>query len=197
MHPIQFDVEFVETRSRLTTFFRLLLAIPHLIVASLWAIPVFIIWIIAWFAILFTGRFPQGMWKFTRDWLVYWTRVSAYCSLLTDPFPPFGASGDYPARLTVEGPEPHSRWKAFLVSILAIPAAVVTYLLQAARNFVGLLCWIIIVITGRQVEGLQSFMELCMRFEVRFLAYILLLSDRYPSFATETAPTASQSVDVV
>ena len=196
MHPVQFDVDFVESRSRLTTFFRLLLAIPHLLVAYLWAIPVCIVWIIAWFAILFTGKFPQGMWKFTRDWLTYWSRVTAYASLLADPFPPFGAGGQYPARLQVEGPGSHSRWKGLLVLLLAIPAYVVAYLLQLARGVVSILCWFIIVITGRQVEGLQGFMELCMRFEMRFFAYVLLLTDRYPSFATENATASPQIADV-
>src|SRR5262249_2210835 len=82
--PVQLDVEFVEPRSRLTTFFRWILAIPHLIFASLWGIVASIVVLIAWFAILFTGRFPAGMYNLVDGWVRYYSRVFGYMYLVSD-----------------------------------------------------------------------------------------------------------------
>ena len=62
--PVHFDVELPERQSRLTTFFRLILVIPHLVVVILWGILVEIAVFLAWFAILFTGRYPRGFFNF-------------------------------------------------------------------------------------------------------------------------------------
>ncbi|MYB41371.1 MAG: DUF4389 domain-containing protein [Chloroflexi bacterium] len=67
-----------------------LLAIPHYIVLSVLGVVVLVITVIAWFAILFTGRYPQGMFNFVVGWSRWALRVSAYAFLLvTDRYPPF------------------------------------------------------------------------------------------------------------
>ena len=63
-YPVTFKADYVEKRSRLTTFFRLLLAIPHLIVLYFYGLAAGVVVIVAWFALLFTGRYPQGMYDF-------------------------------------------------------------------------------------------------------------------------------------
>ena len=63
-YPIHFDVQLPERQSRLTTFFRLILIIPHIVVLAVWAILIEITVFVAWFAILFTGRYPRGLWNF-------------------------------------------------------------------------------------------------------------------------------------
>ena len=85
-------------RNRLTVFFRWLLAIPHLIVLTLWSIVAEIAIIIAWFAALITGRVPAGLHNFIASWLRYATHVYAYAFLLADPFPPFSGSEAVPDR---------------------------------------------------------------------------------------------------
>src|SRR6202040_2721505 len=95
-HPIGLIVTDDLRRSRLTVFFRLLLAIPHLIWVSLWGIVTEIVVLIAWFAALFTGRVPDGLHNFIASFLRYSIRVTAYVFLLADPFPPFGSGGSYP-----------------------------------------------------------------------------------------------------
>ena len=89
-YPIHFDVQLPERQSRLTTFFRLILVIPHLFVLAVWAFLVEFSVFFAWFAILFTGRYPRGLFNFGAGFLSYSTRVSCYLYLLTDRFPPFG-----------------------------------------------------------------------------------------------------------
>src|SRR6266480_2175786 len=132
-YPIHFEVEHRERYSRLTTFFRLILAIPHVIFVALWGIVVGLVVLIAWFAILFTGRYPRGLFDFAAAFLSYSTRVNCYVYLLTDAFPPFGggSSGDgYPVQVSVDWPERLSRLTTFFRLILAIPAYLVLYVLQ-------------------------------------------------------------------
>lgn len=85
-------VDFVpetEGRNRLTIFFRLLLAIPHFIVLALISIVAFFVYIIAFFAVLFTGKWPVGLRNFIIGLIRWSTRLSAYMYLLTDKYPPF------------------------------------------------------------------------------------------------------------
>ena len=77
-YPVTFKADYVEKRSRLTTFFRLLLAIPHIIFLYFYGLAAGVVVIIAWFALLFTGRYPQGMYDFVAGSLRYSTRVYGY-----------------------------------------------------------------------------------------------------------------------
>ena len=63
-YRVTFKADYVEKRSRLTTFFRLLLAIPHIIFLYFYGLAAGVLVIVAWFALLFTGRYPQGMYDF-------------------------------------------------------------------------------------------------------------------------------------
>jgi hypothetical protein len=59
-HPVQYEAVYVAERSRVTTFFRLILAIPHFILVALWGIPVYVVTVIAWIAIIITGSYPRA-----------------------------------------------------------------------------------------------------------------------------------------
>src|SRR5437763_16017589 len=98
--PVIFEQNYVERRSRLTTFFRLILAIPRYVVLSLWAIAASLVVIVAWFVLLFTARWPRGMFGFVAGFCRYATCVYAYVCLLTDGYPPLrgGAESTYPVR---------------------------------------------------------------------------------------------------
>jgi Domain of unknown function (DUF4389) len=83
---------FVDTdrgRNRLTVGLRLILIIPHLIVVGLLALAWWITTMVAWFAILFTGNYPQGLYDFGVGVLRWFIRVEAYLLLLVDDYPPF------------------------------------------------------------------------------------------------------------
>lgn len=79
----------LEGRNRLTTFFRLLLAIPHVVVMFFVFIGVAVAFVIAFFAVLFTGRWPAGLRDFVVGALRWNLRLNAYLFLLTDEYPPF------------------------------------------------------------------------------------------------------------
>jgi hypothetical protein len=79
----------LESRNRLTVGFRIILVIPQVIVLALLAVAAFVAWVIALFAVLFTGRWPEGLRSFVVGVMRWGTRVSAYFLLLTDTYPPF------------------------------------------------------------------------------------------------------------
>jgi hypothetical protein len=91
-YPIELNVQYPEKLSRLTTFFRIIMAIPQYIVLYFIEIAAGIVLFISWWAILFTGRYPRSLYNF-MTWFLRWNvRFSGYMYLLTDKYPPF--SGD-------------------------------------------------------------------------------------------------------
>jgi hypothetical protein len=123
-HPVRLVVEDDYRRSRLTVFFRLLLAIPHFIWFFLWSIAATIVAIVNWFATLIMGRSPRWAHRFLSAYVRYSVHLSAYLYLVGNPYPGFvGAEGQYPVDVTLpEEPQPQVRWKTLLRLILAIPA---------------------------------------------------------------------------
>lgn len=190
-YPIHFDVQLPERQSRLTTFFRFILVIPHLVVLIVWGLLVEIAVFLAWFGILFTGRYPQAFFNFAAAFLSYSTRVSCYLFLLTDRFPPFGGGSrddGYPVQVSVDRPEHLSRLTTFFRIILAIPAYLVMYVLALLGRLLAFFAWFVIIFTGRLPKGLFEVMELPQRYQTRVTGYLMLLTDTYPWFQEETLP---------
>jgi len=88
-YPITVGVAYPERLSRLSTFFRLILVIPQYIVLYFLDIVAFVLMFFAWWAILFTGKYPKGLFDFVAGYVRWNTRVTGYLSLLTDKYPPF------------------------------------------------------------------------------------------------------------
>jgi len=88
-YPITVGISYSEKLSRLTTFFRACMVIPHAIV--LWALGIAsgVIAFISWWAILFTGKYPKWAFTLVAGYVRWYTRVSGYYLLLTDKYPPF------------------------------------------------------------------------------------------------------------
>ena len=89
-HPIQLAVSDDLQRTRLTVAFRIILAIPHFIVLAFLDLAAIIVVIIAWFAILFTGRYPRSLFDFVEGVIRWNNRVLGYAFVMaTDQYPPF------------------------------------------------------------------------------------------------------------
>lgn len=92
-HSISLSVQpQLEGRSRLSVFFRIIMAIPLLIVGIVYAMIMTILMLLAWFAVLFTGSYPEGMRNFVIGSSRFFTRLTVYVFLLTDEYPPFDMS---------------------------------------------------------------------------------------------------------
>jgi Domain of unknown function (DUF4389) len=186
-YPVTFEADYVEKRSRLTTFFRLLLAIPHLIVLTFYALAAGVVVIIAWFALVFTGRWPRGMYDFVAGFFRYGTAVHGYFYLLTDQYPPFGPDVDsYPVRLNVAPPQDeYSRLKVLFRIILAIPPYIIAYAMNIVMQVGAFLAWFAIVVLGRQPKGLQDMIVLGLPYQQRAYTYIALITEDWPPFTDE------------
>ena len=181
-YPVTFDVEYPERLSRWLIFVKWLLAFPHYIVLMLYGIVYFVTLIIAWFAILFTGRYPRGLFDFAVGLLRWSVRVDVYTNLMRDEYPPFGTAGDYPARLEVEYPERLSRWKIFVKWLMAIPHMIILYGYSILAGVITFVAFFIILFTGRYPRALFDLVVGYYRWNTRVYAYLLLLTDEYPPF---------------
>lgn len=194
-YPVTFQVDYVEHHSRLTTFFRLILAIPLAIWLYIYAIVAGIAVVIAWFAIVITGRYPQGLYDFVAGYTRFLARVTAYTVLLCDPYPSFGGSPDpaYPVRMEFVRLEQYSRLKTLLRIILAIPILIVRYVMGILLEIGAVAAWFVILITGKLPRGLFDLMVLANSYTARSDAYIYLLSETYPPFQDENTRAAGTS----
>ena len=88
--PLRVDIRpELANRNRLTVGFRLILAIPHAVVLVILWIASLVVFIIGFFAVLFTGRWPEGLRDFVVNVMRYQLRFETYLSLLVDTYPPF------------------------------------------------------------------------------------------------------------
>jgi hypothetical protein len=182
-HPIRLVVSDDLQRTRLTVFFRLILAIPHFIWLSLWGLIAALAAIVNWFATLFTARSPDGLHRFLATYLRYQTHFFAYVYLIADPFPGFtGKPGSYPIDLEVDPPERQNRWTVAFRLILAIPALFLSRILTSLSGLLAVFSWFAALVLGRVPEGLRNFAALALRIETQTYGYVLLLTGRYPSF---------------
>jgi hypothetical protein len=184
-HPIRLRITDDLRRTRLTVFFRLVLAIPHFVWEALLGIIAIVAVIANWFATLFTGRSPAGLHAFLAGTLRYATHVSAYIFLLADPYPGFylvNLKPDYPIDVEVDPPEAQSRLTVAFRIILAVPAMIVTQILRNLSGILAFFSWWIALFTGRVPEGIRNFGAFALRYETQTYAYLALLTGRYPSF---------------
>jgi hypothetical protein len=191
-YPVTFEADYVERRSRLTALFRLVLIIPLAIWLYFYEIINKIAVAIAWFAIVITGRYPQGLYDFVAGYTRFLARVTAYGALLCDPYPSFGGSEDpaYPVRMEFEPLERYSRLKTLFRIILEIPILILRAVMGLLLEIGAIAAWVVIVITGKMPRGLFDLMVLANSYTARADAYINLLTETYPPFQDEQTRTA-------
>ena len=180
-HPVRLELADHVERSRLTVFFRLLLAIPHLIWLALWSLLAFLAVTVAWVAALVTGRVPTALHRFLAAWVRYATHVGAFVLLIGGPFPGFvGAAGSYPVDVAIDPPERQHRAVTLFRVWLVIPALLLGGAYTAVVWLVALLGWWAALFTGRMPEGLRNLGAVSLRYTAQANAYLFLLTDHYP-----------------
>jgi len=190
---VTFQADYVERRSRLTVFFRLILDIPLFIWLYFYEIAAKVVVVVAWFAIVITGRYPRGLYDFVAGYVRFLARFTAYSMLLCDPYPSFGGSDDpaYPVRLEFAGPlARYSRLKTLFRIILEIPILILRSVMTLLLEIGAIAAWFVIVITGKMPRGLFDVMVLANSYTARSDAYINLLTQTYPPFQDTGTGTA-------
>lgn len=172
-----------------------LLAIPHYIILFFLSIAFVVVWIIAFFAILFTGKYPRSLFDFNSGVLRWLWRVGFYSyeALGTDKYPPFSLDPDpdYPADLDIPYPEKLSRGLVLVKWwLLAIPHYIIVAAFQGGwgRNNVGLVTILAIfaavalLFTGKYPDDIFKLVIGLNRWGYRVAAYVTLMTDEYPPF---------------
>jgi hypothetical protein len=181
-HPIRLVVTDDLARSRLTVFFRLLLALPHLVWLSGWGYLAELAALGQWFVTLITGRPQTSLNQFLSAYLRYNVHVYAYLLLAGSPFPGFmGQAGSYPVDVEIAPPERQNRWKTGFRLILAIPAALVHTVLIYLALVISFLAWFACLALGRMPQGFRDAEAYALNYLAQTYGYVLLITDRYPT----------------
>ena len=206
VYPLRLEGKLAPTLSRGLWLVKWLLAIPHyLILFFLW-IAFAVVSVIAFFAILFTGRYPRSLFEFSVGVLRWTWRVGfySYSALGTDRNPPFSLAAlpDYPASLEVDYPQSLSRglvlvkWWLLALPHLLIVAVFIGSIsifgsssdmqwLSLSGGLIGLLVFIaavVLLFTGRYPKTIYDFVLGMNRWVFRVAAYTALMTDQYPPF---------------
>jgi hypothetical protein len=185
-YPLRYDVEYSEELSRWLIFVKWwLLPIPHWIILYALGIASGVMGLIAFFAILFTKRYPRGLFDFVVNVNRWSANVGAYSGLFRDEYPPFSwEPGQYPVTYEVDYPEELNRWLPLVKWwLLAIPHYIVLLFLGVAATVVYIIIWFAILFTKRFPRGLFDFVVGVNRWNLRVSAYASLLRDEYPPFS--------------
>ncbi|MCH8190001.1 MAG: DUF4389 domain-containing protein [Chloroflexi bacterium] len=194
-YPVTLTGNLDEPLSRWLFFFKWLLLVPHLVVLAFLWVAFAVLTIFAFFAILFTGRYPRGMFDFNVGVLRWTWRVSfyGYQALGTDKYPPFSLkTRDYPANLEIEYPERLHRGLVLVKWwLLAIPHYLIVSLMvggagpRQGSGLVGILVLIsavILLFTGKYHKDIFRLVMQMNRWAMRVVGYAALMTDEYPPF---------------
>ena len=180
-HPVRMRLTDELRRDRWTVGFRLILAMPHLIWATLWGLVVVLVAIPAWLATLVTARLPSPLHRFLSAYVRYSSHLFAFIYLGGGPFPGFvGAPGSYPVDFEIDTPERHNRWTVAFRALLAFPALAIASALGGVALFAAVGAWFYAIVRGRAPEGLRNVVDYAARYSAQVYAYLLLVTPAYP-----------------
>ena len=206
-YPVHLDGELSPTLSRWLWLVKWLLVVPHAIVLVFLWLAFAVLTVVAFFAILFTGRYPRGIFDFNLGVLRWTWRVAfySYSALATDRYPPFTLADvpDYPARLTIDYPE-HLRRGLPLIGwwLLGIPQYAIAGLLAggAGLGFGGagwhvgssgligilvLVAAVLLLVKRAYPPGIFELVLGLNRWVIRVGAYAALMTREYPPFSLD------------
>src|SRR5437868_9313340 len=197
-YPVQFDVDFPSRPlDRLTTAFRLLLAIPIVVLITMLTgetlrdndhtttsvIGGAAVFVPLMLMLVFRQKYPRWWFDWNLNLLRFSNRVTAYLALLDDRYP--STDEEQAVHLDFAYPDAHqmNRWLPLVKWLLAIPHYVVLFFLWIAAAVAVILAWFAILFTGRYPQGLFNFVVGVIRWTNRVTAYAFaLVTDEYPPF---------------
>jgi hypothetical protein len=184
-------------RSRITVLFRPLLAVPHIVWLWLFGAAAFVIAFVAWLAVVVARRPPLALHRFLASYVRYTTHVTAYLCLAANPYPGFTGRSSYPVDVELGPPVRQRRLGAALRLVLALPALLITVTLGGSGALGPVGAWLVItlvtvvaglgwfasLVLGRMPRGMRDASAYAIGYASQTLAYVVLLTDRYPNAA--------------
>lgn len=168
------------------------MAIPHFIVGYVLGAVAGIVAVLAWFAILFTGKMPEGFHNLISMSLRYYNRVIGYLLFFTEEYPPFAFettahdATPYPIRSDYDyNPGPRNRVTSFFRYFMVIPHMIVLALVFIGAYIAYIIGWFAVLFTGKLPDGIANFLLGVGRWVTRVYAYFYLLTDEYPPFSLD------------
>ena len=197
-YPLTFSVDYPDRDlNRVTTGFRLILAIPLLLLLALFGLgrPGFgghplggvslLLFLPVVALLVLRHKYPRWWFDFNLMLLRLETRITSYLFLLRDEYPSVDdAQAVHVEVVYPDAPNELNRWLPLVKWFLAIPHFIVLFFLDIAAVVVVVIAWFAILFTGRYPEGMFDFVVGVMRWSLRVTAYaFLLVTDRYPPFS--------------
>ncbi len=182
VHQPVLAIDFPPKHSRLTTLFRFIMAIPLVLFIYVYEIVALIAVIVAWFALLITGRYPAGLYTFVSGFVRYYMRFIAYVFLAVDAYPPFsgGEHPEYPVHVTIPPAKAkYSRLKVLFRFLYVIPMAILVYILLIVMYVLVIIAWFIIIVSGRLPAFIATYIQFALGWLLKTEALILLLTENY------------------
>ena len=177
-YPVNVEFSYPESLSRLTTFFRFLLAVPIMVILYLLGNMIIVA---TWLMLVFRKKYPSWWFAFQREYTAFTLRVEAYLLMMTDRYPSVDEAQG--VELQMEPPGELSRWLPFVKWLLLLPHYVVLAFVAIGAMFAVVIAWFAILFTGRYPRSLFDFVAGTLRWGTRVNAYgFLLVTDRYPPF---------------
>jgi hypothetical protein len=193
-HAVRLDLSDSPGRARLIVFFRLLLALPHLVWLWLWSIAASAAVVIAWLVALVIGRVPSLLHRFLAAYVRYGAHVYAFLLMVGGPFPGFvGKQGSYPVDILIDPPARQRRIVTLFRLVLVFPALLLATGYAFVVLVVAILGWWYALVRGRMPEGLRNLGAVSIRYLAQTTAYLHLVTATYPY----SAPAVRDQVPVL
>lgn len=207
--PVRLEAELAPELNRWLWLVKWFLLIPHYIILSFLWLAFIVTTVVAFFAVLFKGRYPRGIFDFNVGVMRWSWRVAyyGYSALGTDEYPPFTLAPvpDYPATLEIDYQESRSRgWTMIKWLLLGIPQFVIVAIFTCGPwwewGLIGVLVFIAAVVLLFRKRYPREIFDLVMglnRWTVRVIAFAVLMRDEYPPFRLDTGGKEPKSVPAV
>jgi hypothetical protein len=170
-------------RRRLAVALRLLLYVPHALVVAVWSALALAALVVGWFALLLAGRMPAPLHRFLGAYVRYTGQVSAWFFLLSGRYPNPRRTTTHPFAVEISERARQPRLVTFFRALLALPALLLASVLRVVLTLSAVAAWFVSLALGRTTAGLQELGTFCLRYELEAVAYLLLLTPRYPRLA--------------
>ncbi len=187
-YPVSFDVDYPDRElNRVTTAFRIILALPVLLLAALISNSIGILFLPPLALLLFRHKYPSWWFDWNLMMLRFLSRVRSYVFLLRDEYP--SSDEEQAVHLDIAYPDAKAdlnRGLPLVKWFLAIPHLIILVFLHLAAIVVAVIAWFAILFTGRYPRGLFDFQVGVFRWTLRVVAYAFALTtDRYPPFSLQ------------